>query len=152
MNAYFVSVFAICTCLGALGILSYNEKNGAERAALGIILFFVILSPIAESIDSFDFGKIDMDALVKDYCDSGYSEVSEAALVDGISRALSNEFSFSEDDIYVTLSEFDFETMRCDKINVLLSGRAVFSDIPSVVGFVEDMGIGECYVEIEIGG
>ena len=56
MSTYFVGVFAICVVLGALGCISYNEKNRVERAAVGVILLYVVLSPIAENIGELGVG------------------------------------------------------------------------------------------------
>ncbi len=152
MSAYFVSVFGICVCVGALGLLSYNDKNAAQRCALGVILLYVVLSPVARVIGEIDSDDFNLERLTSEIeIGSGYSEVTEAAVCDGICRATSAEFSFSDEDISVKLYGFDFEEMRAEKVRVLLSGRAALSDTKAVKKYIDEMGVGECEIEIRLG-
>ena len=147
-----MSVFGICVCVGVLGLLSYNSNNGAEKGALFVILLYVVLSPIADLL-----GKIDEDDFnLEKYSsaaveDMGYSEVTEGAICDGICRAVSEKFSFSDDEISVKLYGFEFERMKGERVRVLLSGRAALSDSKAVKKYVDEMGVGECEVEIRLG-
>lgn len=152
MNEYFITVFVICAVTGILGLLSYNEKNGAEHAALGVILLFVVLSPVANVIASFDAEKFDPEKLVSDIQpETGLSDVGAAALCDGICRAVSQEFSLDDGDITATAYGFDFKMMKAEKIRILLTGRAAFADSKAIKEFVEKLEVGECEVGIEIG-
>ena len=153
MSGYFVSVFGICVCVGALGLLSYNDKNNAERCALGVILLYVVLSPVAQIIGELDRDEFDLESFSAGIeADDGYSEVTEAAICDGICHAVSSEFSFPDDEISVRLYGFDFGQMRAEKIRVLLSGRAALSDNKAVKEYIDEMGVGECEIEIRLGG
>ena len=49
-------------------------------------------------------------------------------------------------DIEVTCTDFDFETVSAEKINVCLSGSAAYADIRAVRRHVENSGLGECEV------
>ena len=151
MSEYFISVFAICACLGILGLISYDEKNTAERFAFGIILLYVVLSPIADVIGEIDAEDFSIEKYEASFNESGYSEVGEAALCEGIGKAIADEFSLREEDVSVFLRGFDFNEMRCESVEILLSGGAALSDSRAVKSFVEKMGVGKCEVEIEIG-
>ena len=152
MSAYFISVFGICATVGILGLLSYNEKNGAEKGALGIILLYVVLSPIANELGELTANGFDVESLIGSIdSDSGYSEITEEALCNGISLAIASEFSVSEEDVLVRIFNFDFEGMRGDTVRVLLSGRAALSDNKAIKKFVDEMGVGECEIEIRLG-
>lgn len=152
MSAYFIGVFAICACLGILGLISYDEKNNAERGAIGIILLYVVLSPIAENLSDINEKSFNIDEFGEEYIGSEYLEVGEAALCDGICLAVAESFSISEDNISVKLVGFDFNEMHCDTVRVLLSGKAITADSIAIKKFIEEMGVGMCEVEIEIGG
>ena len=47
-EGYFISIFVICAAVGILGLLSYDRQNRAERAVLGVILLYAVLSPLAK--------------------------------------------------------------------------------------------------------
>ena len=152
MNEYFIKVFVICTVSGILGLLSYNNKNGAERAALGVVLLFVVLSPLVDAISSFDEGKFDPEELISDIQpETGLYDVGAAALCDGICRAIGQEFSLDDGEITATAYGFDIKRMKAEKIRILLTGRAAFADCKAIKEFVEKMEVGECEVGIEIG-
>ena len=152
MNEYFISVFVICVVMGILGLLSYNDKNSAERAALGVILLFVVLSPITEMIASFDTSDFDPQKFIADLeIGEEFSKVGEAALADGICRAVCEKFSFAEEDVSATLEGFVFEEMRAKRVRIVLSGRAALSDSRAVKKYVDEMGVGESEVGIEFG-
>ena len=151
MNEYFISVFVICTVTGILGLLSYNNKNGAERAALGIILLFVVLSPISEIITSFNSEDFDPENILADMQpETGLSEALAAALCDGICRAVGEEFSLDDGELTATVYGFDVKNMKAEKIRILLTGRAALSDSKAIKEFVEKMEVGECEVRIEL--
>ena len=94
----------------------------------------------------------DVDDVTGEYRDEGYSEIGEAALCDGICRAISEEFSLSENDVFVRVQDFDFVKMKGETVSVLLSGKAAFCDSRAVKKFVDEMGVGKCEIEISIGG
>ena len=152
MSAYFICIFGICATVGILGLLSYNEKNSAERAALGIILLYVVLSPIANEFGKLDLDSFDIGSLTEGIdSDLGYSEVTEGAICDGICLAIASEFSLSDEDIIVRIFNFDFEKMRGDTVRVILLGRAALADNKAIKKFVDEMGVGECEIEIRLG-
>ena len=152
MSGYFISVFVICSGFGVLGILSYDEKNKAQRAALGIIFLYVVLAPVAENLKSVGDATVDFEGIADEYGDEGYEQIGETALSNGIRRAIAEKFSVSEGDVSVILRNFDFNEMKSDSVSVILTGKAVFSDSIAIKKFVNDLGVGKCEVEISIGG
>lgn len=152
MNGYFISVFAICVCTGVLGLLSYNDNNKAERCALGAIILYVVISPIAGAVGGLKSDEFSFEEFVTDEAlDTGYTEAAESALVEGVCRAIAGKFALSEEDISVKVYGFSFEEMCCDRVRVLLSGKAALADSKEIKCFVDEMGVGKCEIEIEIG-
>lgn len=152
MNGYTLTVFVICIFTGALGLVSHGALRDAERMALGIITLYVIIAPVADGVKDFD-AEAFFDSLSGGSAniESGYAETAEEAFAEGIALAVADEFSLSRDNIRVRLRGFDFETMTCEKIGVILSGSAAVSDYKAIERYINKMEIGVCEVEIEIG-
>ena len=153
MNEYFVQIFVMCIVTGILGLISYNEKNSAERAALGVILLFVTLSPAVKMLSELDVSDFDPEKIISEIdTDSELSEVGAGALKDGICRAVCERFSFADDEVSATLYGFDFKDMRADVVRIVLSGRAVLADSKAIKKYVDEMGGGACEIELKLGG
>jgi hypothetical protein len=152
MSTYFVSVFAISVCVGVLELISYNRNSAAERAALGIIFLYVVLSPLADAAWNFELGDLSADKIIGETeADVEYEAAAEEAFSEGIRRAVADKFSLPRESITVRIYGFEFSKMRCERIFLLLCGRAAFADNKAVEKYVNEMGLGECDVEIEIG-
>ena len=144
MKAYVIGVFLIAALVSVLRLIGYHSGAG-ERLALGIICVYIVLSPIknlsAEGFDNlFDIPEIEVD--------DGAGQILEDALAKGVARSVSQEFSLKTEDILVRLFAFDKESMTAESIEVILSGSAVTADYRAIEGFVNEMNIGECRVEI----
>ena len=152
MSTYFVSVFAISVCVGVLELISYNRNSAAERAALGIIFLYVVLSPLADAAWNFELGDLSANNMIGETeADVEYEAAAEEAFSEGIRRAVADKFSLPRESITVRIYGFEFSKMRCERIFLLLCGRAAFADNKAVEKYVNEMGLGECDVEIEIG-
>ena len=151
MSQYYISIFAICLVGGLASLLSYGSGR-AEKLAVGIVTLYVIVSPIVGYISEFDADKW-LDSIKNEGTNISeeYSSVIEDAFGEGISLAISEEFSISKDDIRVRLYGFDSEKMQAEKIKIVLSGRASMSDYKAVERYIDSLNLGECDVEIEIG-
>lgn len=151
MNGYFLSVFAACAVLGALGMITYKENSALERAALAIIILYTVAAPIAEAVmrNDGDF-LVDIDIYEGDGLDEGYVEVAREAFEQGVCRAVAEKYSLREADVSVRAVDFDFSEMKAKKIKVLLTGLGALCDRRGVEKYVNGLEIGECEVNIEI--
>ncbi len=153
MNGYFLTVFAVCAALGALGMITYKEKSAVERAALAIIILYTVSAPIAEAVLSGENGfSVDLGIGIDDskIFDDGYIEVAKEAFELGICRAVAERYSINVDDISVRAFDFDFNEMKADKIKILLTGLGALCDRRGIEKYLSGLGIGECEVNIEI--
>ena len=151
MNGYFLTVFAACATLGALGMITYKENSAIERAALAIIILYTVSAPIAEAVLSGDGGfVIDINTNEENMIDDGYIEVAKEAFERGICRAVADKYSLNEGDVSVRAVNFTFSEMKAEKIKVLLTGLAALCDSRGVEKYLNGLGIGECEVNIEI--
>ena len=151
MNGYFLSVFVSCAVLGAFGMITYRENSPIERTAFAIIILYTVSAPIAGAIFGGDEGfSIDLGVGESQMLDEGYVEVAKEAFEQGISRAVSEKYSISTEDISVRCVDFDFNEMKAGKIKVLLTGLGALCDRRGVEKYLNGLGIGECEVNIEI--
>lgn len=152
MKEYALSIFAICLVGGVLSLISHRSFSSAQRFVFGVILLYVALSPtveLARKIDPDDITNVfDTTVQTPEY---SFESVAEQGFGDGIIMAVSDEFSLDKKDIRINIDGFDFENMRADRIRLVLSGSAAFSDYRAVESYVNKMNAGECVVEIEIG-
>lgn len=150
MSGYFLTVFAVCAVLGALGMITYKENSAIERAALAIIILYTVSAPIADAVLSGGEFSIDLRADEAEILDDGYLEVAKEAFELGIRRAIAEKYSINLDDISVRSVDFNFNEMKARRIKVLLTGLGALSDRRGVEKYLNSLGIGECEVDIEI--
>lgn len=157
MSGYIISVMA-ATAVVALGsIVSYGGGAArVSRAAMAVVLLYTVTLPIF-SVTSDLSGLISEDYFDNlhvqyDVGDSLFYERTEAAFSEGVKKLVCGEYNFNSDNVTVSTNGFDVEAMRAEKITVILSGHAITADTRSVVELIEDTGLGECEVKIDLGG
>lgn len=148
MKNGFVYIIAILFVTAFSSFVAYDsEKARSSRSALGVILLASLVSLIVNYLG--DIKNLSY-ADVPEYdhtAEEAFAEQSvENAFIKGIESELIRKFSFLDKDIEVTCTDFDFETVSAEKINVCLSGAAAYADIRAVRGHVENSGLGECEV------
>lgn len=151
MSEYALAVFGICLVVGICLTISYGQGK-AQSLALGIITLWVILSPLGDMIKHFDPNSFGQSIDVPEFSDGEIDVVIEDAFADGICLAIADKFSLDRDEIRVRLYGFEKSKMCAEEIMVILSGRAALSDYKAVEKYINAMEVGECRVEIEIGG
>lgn len=148
MENGFIYIIALLFVMAFSSFIAYDsEKARTSRSALGVIFLASLVSLIvhyASDIKNLSYADIPE----YDYkTEEAFAEQSvENAFVKGVESELIREFSFLDKDIEVTCTDFDFETVSAEKINVCLSGAAAYADIRAVRGHVENSGLGECEV------
>lgn len=152
MTEYMIQVFAVSALLSLLSLISYRSAlDSTRRLAFGLILMSVVVTPAVgaiEELSNFDFDKIipEIDSVSKD----SY-ELYEIAFADGIANAVCEKFELRGSDVRVLLVGFSSDEWRCEKIRIILSGKASFADTSGIERFINRFDIGECEAEIEIG-
>ena len=149
MSEYAIGVFVISAVVGICSHISYKGKSDPSGLALAIILLYVVVSPIANiDVEGGQFTNTEYDPLI---IGNGYEGIAEQAFADGILSAISSEFSLDSKNLRVELDGFDFEKMRAEKIRVILSGKAVVADNKGIEKYINNLDVGVCECEIEIG-
>lgn len=147
-----ISVFAICVAVGFFGFISHGRLRSAERVTMGIIMLWVIISPLSSAVKNIDFNNLGFsDVIDLPETDGGYSAVAEEAFGRGIILLVAEEFSLNASDMRVKISGFNPETMSAEKIRLTLVKNAAMADYRAVESFLNKQNLGKCEVEIEIG-
>ena len=76
----------------------------------------------------------------------------DEAFASGIRTLISDKFSLASADVSVTVAGVDVTEMKAKRISILLSGRAVLSDVKRIEEYIESLGLGECEVRTSIDG
>ena len=156
MYDYLVSVLVISSLLGLITYLSYpGASERTTKFAVSVLLIYTVMTPILTFISEFS-GADAQDILenIKGEIPDGdkeYISVSEEAIKSAIKKLIFSEYGIPEENIQVNVFGFDFERMRAEKINVILSGKGALSDYRSIERFVSELNIGVCEVMIEFG-
>ena len=155
LGGYLVSVIMVSSLVALATYFSYGStESRAVKVAMSIIVLYTVASPIVTAIDgfsdiSFD-GVIDIEDIVG-IGDTECAEVAEDAFCDGIRAAVAERYGLNIEEIRARVSGFDFERMRAERVTVILSGNAAFSDHRAIAEYITEAGLGECEVKIEIG-
>ncbi len=156
MSGYIISLISASVIVALGGLVSYGGSTArVSRAAMAIVLLYTATLPIISVTgDISDLLSKDYFADLKveyDQSDTLFYEHTEQAFGDGVRKFVCGEHGLDEGDVYVRVCELDLESMRAKKIIVILSGRAATSDARKIAGAVEDAGLGECEVIVDIG-
>ena len=148
MKEYILAIIAFCLVSGVLSAVSSGDV--VERIAVGIITLFVIVSPIKEIVSEININSLGQPGYPSLELE-GYEGVIEDAFADGIGRAVADKFDLDYEQISVSLIGFDAEKMSAEKIHIILSGMAALASPLPIERYVNEMNVGVCKVEIQIG-
>lgn len=147
-----IGVFAVSALIGILSLIFYREGDTASRFAFAVLLLYTVASPLGELIsgigDGEYFGSLEFSP--EEYGEE-YKEVAKDAFCEGVKKMVCDEFSLSKENVEVRVFNFDFSSMRAERIKVILKSGASFADYKGIEKFVNQYGFGECDAEIEIG-
>lgn len=151
MREYFAGVSGLCLLGSVFLQLIHGERTeGATRVAFSLILIGFLVAPIGRAVRDLPD---QLPPVFEDATDRMpmYERVGQDAFERGVSRAVAERFSLSEQEILVVAEGWDAQTMRASRVRITLTGRSVLADSRAVRDYVERSGLGACEVNIEIG-
>lgn len=147
-----ISIFSASAFLSALSHISYSSRlESFRRFAFGVLLFFVVCNPVLSVFDGLGGDFEDIFPQIPSADDTAGEEIFEKSFADGIKSAVCEKFSLKYDEVRVLCDGFSKEDYTAEKIRIILCGRAASSDYREIEKYINEMDIGECRVEIEIG-
>ena len=144
MGEYLLSIITLAIIFDVLELFSAERYKGLTRAAMSLILVMAILSPLPSLIEKIG-GELDFSEI-----EGSGEDIRLSAFGDGIREYISSEFDLDSDEVAVEIVGFDKEEMKCEKILITLSGRAALADYKRVERLIDELGLGEAEVKIEI--
>ena len=151
MKEFLSTVFIISILSGILESLTHQSVKNSTRALIGIVTLFLLLNPIRETFLGVDFSDMTLPTLPDSEISEEYSGYVREAFESGIAMALADRFGLDESNIRVKVTGFDGQMMRAESIRISLSGVAALSDYRAIRDYINNMKIGECTVETDIG-
>lgn len=150
MSEYFLMLFGTVTLLGVCSLFAYSEGDTAMRVGFAVLLIYSATVPLGRILmtERIDFPSID---ITEGEASEELYDTAESAFREGVASLVSSELSVDKSSVRVLTEDFDFENMRAGRIRIILSGRAALSDYKKIEELIEESGLGECEVEIEIG-
>ncbi len=152
MKEYLIAVVLISAMVSlASHFLAGTDAARYGRLALSVVLLFAVLSPLTSLVHTLP----ELPSLSVPPAEEGdtplYEARAEAAFCEGIRAAVCEKFLLDASALSVRAEGFDITAMRAERIRILLSGNAILADSFAIAAFVQEQGLGECEVEIEIG-
>ena len=148
MSRLFSALFSATALFGvALRLAHTRHRGGVTAFSYGAMLLFVIVSFFPSDI-RLDFN---IQQITPDVDAGEYYYTTLEACEEGIRRAISEELSLPIDGISVVLSGFEIEKMSAECVMVTLSGTAALGDYKRVERFVNEIGMGRCVLDVQIG-
>ena len=151
MKEFLSTVFIISILSGILESLTHQSVKNSTRALIGIVTLFLLLNPIRETFLGVDFSDMTLPTLPDSEISEEYSGYVREAFESGIAMAVADRFGLDESNIRVKVTGFDSQMMRAESIRISLSGVAALSDYRAIRDYINNMKIGECTVETDIG-
>ncbi len=145
MGGYLLSVITLAILLDFLELFSAERYKGLTRAAMSLILVMAILSPLPALVEKMR-GELDFSEMEEFVGE----DIRLTSFTEGIAEYIALEFDLSRDDIAVETVGFDPVEMRAERILITLSGKAAFADYKRVESEIDQLGLGEAEVKIEI--
>ncbi len=147
-----ISLFAASATFSLLSLFSYKSRlDGARKLAFGILLFSVVASPFISAVTSLVTGGIENLIPPADIPEGEGDEIFEESFCLGIKNAICEKFGIKSSNVRILTAGFSKNEWRAEKIRVILSGKASAADYHEIEKYINNMEIGDCRVEVEIG-
>lgn len=158
MNKYISSILIISLVGGIVNSLLDNFKDTKKYVNyfLSLIMVICMISPIASLLGNLSTIKENFynyfDELTNNESLNGNNEIiintGTEAIIKGIKNTIIENFDFDENEIIVNLETdtTNIEAIKITKINVILTGKASWSDVDTVKKYLENVVGGEISV------
>lgn len=146
MKEYVGAILLVVTLLSIGARLILDRRfSSVTRLLFSLILLSALALPLADVLKGLTLEEIPLPELGDA---SEFNEEMEEAYALGIRRALCSEFSLSEDEVRVVLTDFDAAQIGKGRVEVFLSGRAALADRLGMETYLKEGGILNCEITV----
>ncbi len=156
LTEYLFSVVIFASVAGFLSFAAYPGKSEKTiKFATAVLLLYTVLTPVFAIVSGFTDGSIE-DILTPDYeapnpNDEEYLAIAENAFKEGICKLICTKYGAKSDEMNIFIYGFDFRSMKCEKIKVVLFGTSAILDTRGIAAYITEEGLGKCEVDIRLG-
>ena len=154
ISGYLISLIGISALVGVSSYLSYGgSQDKTAKAAVSIILVYVIVTPVLHTLSSFSVSEnyFDYENITDTTVENSELHTSaKEAFENGIKRLVIQKYSAKEGEVSVIAFGFDVTKMKAEKIKIILVGASVMLDNRSMSAYITELGLGECEVELHV--
>ena len=156
MVEYVISVVVLTSIVGLLGYLSYpSVSERTMRFASSVLIIYAVIVPALGLASHAGDSLTDIIEEIRNESDVGgegdYIGVAQEAMAEGIRQAIAVKFNMKVENLYVSVEGLDFESMKAERIRVILSGENALGDFRRIEEYTRSLGLGECEVELDFG-
>lgn len=145
MGRYIFSIIALAIIFDISEMISADRYRTLTRAGVSLLLVMAIVTPLPGLINEIK-GGLDF----SDLENSADGDIRYEAFVSGLREYISSEFDLSREDVAVEAIGFSEVDMRAEKILITLSGKAALANYKRIESSIDQLGLGEAEVKIEI--
>lgn len=145
MGRYIFSIIALAIIFDISEMISADRYRTLTRAGVSLLLVMAIVTPLPGLINEIK-GGLDF----SDLENSADGDIRYEAFVSGLQEYISSEFDLSREDVAVEAIGFSEVDMRAEKILITLSGKAALANYKRIESSIDQLGLGEAEVKIEI--
>lgn len=146
MKEYVGGILLVGVLLSIGGRLILDRRfSSVTRLLFSLILLSALALPLFEAVEHLTLEQIPLPELGDA---SEFNEEMEGAYAEGIRRALCAEFSLSESEVRVVLTDFDAAQIEQGRVEVFLSGRAALGDRLGMEKYLKEGGILNCEITV----
>ena len=145
MGRYIFSIIALAIIFDISEMISADRYRTLTRAGVSLLLVMAIVTPLPGLINEIK-GGLDF----SDLENSVDGDIRYEAFVLGLREYISSEFDLSREDVAVEAIGFSEVDMRAEKILITLSGKAALANYKRIESSIDQLGLGEAEVKIEI--
>ena len=149
MTEHLVTLLTLAFLIGALGLIAYREKDAAVRFAFATLTLCALIRPISDFVR--EAGEFSVEIKDEDISDEEYVSYLSRAVEDGIRDSVCDEFSLKPEDVTVKVDGLDPKSMRCERVRIFISPRAMTASVRDIEKYIKKLGFGECDAEFELG-
>ena len=152
----YLSMLISIGAVAALSTFAFWGDAGDKtfRSILSLVVIYTAASPTLALVGEICKSDFEIGSYVEENIDITETEIysaGEKAFREGVREYVSLQFDIEKENITVQVKNFDLEKMKAEKINIILSGKAIVKDAAAIESSVFNAGLGECEVDISVG-
>lgn len=151
MNQYTITILTASVVGGIINSLvsSGSALKKYVSYIVSLVCVVCLISPVGSLVGDIANIKTDINDYVEKIFDTDAYQNSNSLIIntgaekicEGIKEIIKDKYNFDDNEIYVdlTLDKTDIQAIKIEKINIILTGKASWSDVDTVEKYLTDI-------------